>query len=206
MTSSPEHPRGHRPSLDAPASSDPSGRRALLRGAAWSLPVVVAAVAAPAVSASGTLSTIEGNFAPWDLELAVDQVTDLTVAFIETSGTDYTGTLSLLISPSRSSDTVIATLSAFGPIVGDPDVEGIWSYSQEGTRLRVSYTGLLPGSTGIRGYLDRANGAGIRVDTAGRYLSTRTDQVLTVDTARAVAERYQYRWDMVYGTDGAGAP
>ncbi|KQQ05473.1 MULTISPECIES: hypothetical protein [unclassified Rathayibacter] len=191
----------------AAAHAEPGpARRTLLRGAVWSSPVVVVALATPAAAASTGLSTIEGNWYPYDTELAIGQSSDMTIAFIETAGVDYTGTVSLLISPSRATDTIIATLSAFGPIVGEDDEAGVWSYAQEGTRLRVTYTGYMEGSIGIRGYLASEYGSGFRVDTGGRYLRTRTDQQITVDTSRAVADQVQYRWTMEYATDGEGAP
>ncbi len=197
-------PSGHT-AAERPAPGRPS-RRALLSTAAWTTPVFAAALATPLAAASTALSTIEGNFTPFDTELAVGQSTEAVIAFIETSGVDYTGTVLIRISPSRETDTVIATLSAFGPITTDPETTGQWSYAQEGTKLRVTYSGYMEGSVGIRGYLQSDTNSGITVDTGGQYLLTETSHTIEVESAKAVADNVQTTWTMTYGTDGIGAP
>lgn len=188
------------------AASSPLSRRTLLTAAAWGTPVLVFAAAAPTASASTALSSIDGNYYPFDAALAVDQSTDAIITFVERSGNDYTGVVSILISPSRESDAVIARLLAFGPIVSDDSPSENWSYAREGNKLRVTYTGYMEADIGIHGYLYAENGAGVRVDTDGYYLATETSHVIEVESAKAVADQRQWNIEVEYGTDGIGAP
>jgi hypothetical protein len=182
-------------------------RRSIVRAGLWSLPVVAVAVATPAAAASGPveLPLIRGEASPWSTYLALDEPGDLVVTFIETGGVDFTGTVSILIMPSRARDTVVASMTAFGDITST-DSDGTWTYVTQGNNLLVTYAGFIEASIGVSGTLYAVDGAGFRVDTGGHYLSTRLSSTVLVNSTEATVDGRPYSWDMEYGVDAPDSP